>query len=164
MRTTCLLLLTSLTFSLLAATPNNSQDTKAMNSQNRQRVTSTVNVQHSDAKVYDDDASPTLKELTLQETFSGDIAGTSLVRALQIFHGKGSARMTSVQRFKGTLAKRSGTFVLQGAETIKDGKIEATWFVVPGSGTEELAGLRGEGGFAGDFGKGSQAYLDYWFE
>jgi len=25
-------------------------------------------------------------------------------------------------------------------------------------------GLRGEGGFEGDFGKGSDGWLDYWFE
>ncbi len=41
---------------------------------------------------------------------------------------------------------------------------KATWFVVPGSGTGELAGLRGEGGFEGRFGTGSVGTLDYWFE
>jgi uncharacterized protein DUF3224 len=46
----------------------------------------------------------------------------------------------------------------------RDGKIKARWFVVPGSGTGDLSGLRGEGGFEGDFGKGSDGTLDYWFE
>jgi hypothetical protein len=69
-----------------------------------------------------------------------------------------------MQRFLGKLGGRKGTFVLQGAETVENGRIKATWFVVPGSGTEELAGLRGEGGFTGEFGKGSKATLDYWFE
>jgi hypothetical protein len=59
---------------------------------------------------------------------------------------------------------RQGTFVLQGQETVKDGKIKATWFVVPPSGTGGLSGLRGEGGFEGYFGKGSNGTLDYWFE
>jgi len=54
--------------------------------------------------------------------------------------------------------------LLQGSETVEKGKIKATWFVVPGSGTGDLSGLRGEGGFAGGFGKGSDATLDYWFE
>ena len=44
------------------------------------------------------------------------------------------------------------------------GKITATWFVVPQSGTDELSGLRGDGGFEGDFGKGSVGTLAYWFE
>jgi len=34
----------------------------------------------------------------------------------------------------------------------------------PGSGTGDLSGLRGEGGFEGGFGKGSDGWLDYWFE
>lgn len=129
-----------------------------------QKAVATVTVQHSEAKTYDETAIPTLKELTLQETFTGDINGQSLVRALQISFGKDSASMTSVQRFRGNLADRKGTFVLQGSEVIKDGKIQATWFVVPDTGTEALTGLRGEGGFEGDFGKGSHAHLNYWFE
>jgi Protein of unknown function (DUF3224) len=68
-----------------------------------------------------------------------------------------------MQRFRGKLAGRQGTFVLQGSETVENGKIKATWFVVPGSGTGDLSGLRGEGGFEGGFGKGSDATLDYWF-
>jgi hypothetical protein len=32
------------------------------------------------------------------------------------------------------------------------------------SGRGDLSGLRGEGGFEGDFGKGSDGTLDYWFE
>lgn len=54
--------------------------------------------------------------------------------------------------------------MLQGAEIVADGKIRATWLVVPGSGTDALAGLRGDGGFEGEFGKGSSGTLDYWFE
>jgi uncharacterized protein DUF3224 len=69
-----------------------------------------------------------------------------------------------MQRFLGKLGGRQGTFVLQGSETVENGKIKATWFVVPESGTGALAGLRGEGGFEGDFGKGSKGTLEYWFE
>ena len=75
-----------------------------------------------------------------------------------------SASLVSMQRFRGKLRGRQGTFVLQGQEIVENGKIKATWFVVPGSGTGELAGLRGEGGFTGEFGKGSNGSLDYWFE
>jgi Protein of unknown function (DUF3224) len=61
-----------------------------------------------------------------------------------------------------------GLAVLWGAQTarniVENGNINATWFVVPGSGTGDLSGLRGEGGFEGRFGKGSDATLDYWFE
>lgn len=54
--------------------------------------------------------------------------------------------------------------MLQGSGIVEKGMIKATWFVVPGSGTGDLCGLRGEGGFEGEFGKGSEGALEYWFE
>ena len=130
----------------------------------RKTATATVTVQHAEAKPYDETESPALLELRLEEIFSGDIDAVSLVRALQVRRGDGSASMVSMQRVEGKIAGRRGTFVLQGAEIVANGKITATWFVVPGSATGDLSGLRGEGGFEGDFGKGSQGTLDYWFE
>ncbi len=128
------------------------------------RAAAKVTVQASKATTYDQSASPALVEISIEETFTGDIDGQSPVRALQVRRDDRSASMVSVQRFQGKLRGRQGTFVLQGSEVIEGGKIKATWFVVPGSGTGELSGLRGEGGFEGDFGKGSDATLDYWFE
>jgi len=107
---------------------------------------------------------PVLSEIRLTEAFSGDIEGQSLVRALQVQREDKSACLVSMQRFHGKLGGRQGSFVLQGSETVEGGRIKAKWFVVPGSGTGDLSGLRGEGGFEGDFGKGSDGILDYWFE
>jgi hypothetical protein len=133
-------------------------------SRTRARAKAKITVQNSEAKPYDQTANPALMEIHLNETFTGDIEGESPVRALQVLRDDHSASLVSVQRFRGKLAGRQGTFVLQGQETVENGKIKATWFVVPGSGTGDLSGLRGEGGFEGDFGKGSDGTLDYWFE
>ena len=130
----------------------------------RQHAKATITVLSSKVQPYDQSVSPALMEIHITERFKGDMEGESPVRALQVARKDKSASLVSVQRFKGTLGKRRGTFVLQGTETVKDGKIEASWHVVPGSGTGELNGLRGEGGFQGDFGKGSEGTLDYWFE
>lgn len=130
----------------------------------RIRAEAKITVRSSEAKPYDQTANPPLAEINIHETFTGDIDGTSTVRALQVQHRDHSASLVSMQRFQGKLGGRQGTFVLQGSETVENGKIKATWFVVPGSGTGELSGLRGEGGFRGDFGKGSEGTLDYWFE
>lgn len=123
-----------------------------------------VTVQNSEATPYDQSIGPALMELRLIERFTGDIEGESPVRALQVLRGDHSASLVSVQRFRGRLGGREGTFVLQGSETVLNGAITATWIVVQGSGTGELSRLRGEGGFQGQFGKGSDATLDYWFE
>jgi Protein of unknown function (DUF3224) len=130
----------------------------------RVRAKAKITVQDSEAKPYDQTSSPTLMEIRLNETFTGDIDGESPVRALQVLRDDKSACLVSMQRFRGKLAGRQGTFVLQGQEIVENGKIKATWFVVPGSGTGDLSGLRGEGGFEGEFGKGSDGTLDYWFE
>ena len=123
-----------------------------------------VTVQKSDRESYDQAVGPALVEIRITEIFTGDIDGTSSVRALQVRNDDRSASMVSQQRVCGKLGGRPGTFVLQGSEIIANGKIKATWFVVSGSGTGDLAGLRGEGGFQGQFGKQSDATLDYWFE
>ena len=130
----------------------------------RTRARAKITVQSSEAEPYDQTVSPILREIRLSETFSGDIDGESPVWALQVLRDDASASLVSVQRFRGKLGGRQGTFVLQGSEIVENGKIKAIWSVVPGSGTGELSGLRGEGGFEGEFGKGSHGRLDYWFE
>lgn len=130
----------------------------------RTHVEATITVHSSEVTPYEQTADQTLLELHLSETLSGDIDGESTVRALEIQRKDHSASMVSMQEFRGKLDGRQGNFVLQGSEIVANGKIKATWFVVPGSGTGDLSGLRGEGGFDGDFGKGSKGTLDYWFE
>ena len=130
----------------------------------RTKAKAKITVQKAEAKPYDQAAGPALIEVRLTETFTGDIEGTSPVRALQVRRDDKSASLVSMQRFTGKLGGRQGSFVLQGSETVENGKIRATWSVVPGSGAGELSGLRGEGGFEGEFGKGSEGMLEYWFE
>src|SRR4051794_10306741 len=130
----------------------------------RKAAKARITVQGSETRPYDQTTGPALVEVRLTETFSGDLEGDSPVRALQVVRDDQSACLVSMQRFRGKLGGRQGTFVLQGSEVVENGKIRATWSVVPGSGTGDLSGLRGQGGFEGEFGKGSDGTLDYWFE
>lgn len=143
---------------------NNRKNEQPASARERTRATARITVHDSHATPFDETNSPALLELQLHETFAGEIQGDSTVRALQVRRDDHSISMISLQRVRGKLADREGTFVLQGAEIIERGTIKATWFVVPRSGTSELSGLRGEGGFEGEFGKGSEGWLDYWFE
>jgi hypothetical protein len=144
--------------------PKEQKDMTTVKPRTRARAEAKITVQSSEAKPYDQTTGPALVEIHINEVFDGDIDGQSPVRALQVSRDDKSASMVSIQRFSGKLGGRQGTFVLQGSETVMKGRIKATWFVVPGSGTGELSGLRGEGGFEGEFGKGSDGWLDYWFE
>jgi hypothetical protein len=69
-----------------------------------------------------------------------------------------------MERVTGSLAGKEGTFVLQDAGTVQGNVVSGEWFVVPGSGTGQLAGLRGTGGFRANLGEGAQVHLDHWFE
>jgi hypothetical protein len=59
---------------------------------------------------------------------------------------------------------RRGSFLLQDAGTLEGNTVRGDWFVVPGSGTGELTGLRGEGAFQAELGQPAAITLDYWFE
>ena len=75
-----------------------------------------------------------------------------------------AANFVGLERIVGRLGDRSGSFVLQHSGTFEGGTAKATWFVVPGSGTGDLRGLRGEGGFASGHANSYLITLDYDFE
>src|SRR5258705_342362 len=78
-----------------------------------------VTVQRSEAKPYDQTVGPALMEIHISET-TGDIDGESPVRALQVQRDDKSACLVSMQRFRGKLVGRQGTFVLQGSEIVEN--------------------------------------------
>jgi hypothetical protein len=110
------------------------------------------------------DEGPNLVEIRVSETFSGDIVGEGVVRFLQAVRKDGSASFVGIERVTGSIQGRTGSFLLQDAGTLEGNEVKGDWFVVPGSGTEELRGLRGEGGFTADVGQHASISLDYWFE
>jgi hypothetical protein len=62
-----------------------------------------------------------------------------------MYASDGSAAVAGMERIVGKLAGKSGSFVLQRSGTFEGGVARESYFVVPGSGTGELRGLRGEG-------------------
>ena len=109
-------------------------------------------------------AGPALSGIHVEETFSGDISGDGVVEFLQAARSDGSASFVGIERVTGTVAGRNGTFLLQDAGTVQDNIVSGEWFVIPGPGTGELAGLRGTGGFRANLGERARVHLDYWFE
>lgn len=107
---------------------------------------------------------PSLARIHVEEAFSGDINGEGVVEFLQAARADGSATFVGIERVTGTLAGREGTFLLQDAGTVTGSVVEGVWFVVPGSGTGQLAGLRGDGGFRANLGENAQVHLNYWFD
>jgi Protein of unknown function (DUF3224) len=133
----------------------------------RTHATGRIEVDSYEPAPYDKgtDGAPDIVEIHVKEHFTGDITGQGAVRFLQTLFADGSASFVGVERLTGaSLGGRTGTFVLQDAGTVAGAVVSGTWFVVPGSATGELAGLRGEGGFRADLGQNAEIWLDYWFE
>jgi hypothetical protein len=129
------------------------------------RASAVITVQKYEPATYDEPAvGPVLARIHVEETFSGDIEGAGVVEFLQAARADGSASFVGIERITGTVAGRAGTFLLQDAGTVEGNVVSGEWFVIPGSGTGELAGLRGDGGFRANLGEGAQVHLDYWFE
>lgn len=82
----------------------------------RARAEVRITAQRSEVKPCDQTASPALLEIHLSETFTCDIDRELLVWALEVQRDDRSACLVSVQRFRGTLGGREGTFVLDVQE------------------------------------------------
>jgi len=80
----------------------------------------------------------------LSKTFRGDFEGESTAEMLTAGASvKGSAAYVAIERVKGTLAGRTGTFTLQHTGVMDRGDASLKVAVVPDSGAGELTGLRG---------------------
>ena len=100
------------------------------------------------------------------QTFTGGIAGEAICQQLVAYSGDTYASFVGLHHITGSIDGRSGSFVLQSSGIYADSTARVTWFVVPGSGTGELAGLSGQGGYtAGQSDYPNVPYtLDYEFE
>ena len=131
----------------------------------RTRANAVITVHKYEPSAYDEPAQgPVLTRIHVEESFSGDITGDGVVEFMQAARADGSASFVGIERVTGKLGGRRGTFLLQDAGTVQDNIVSGDWFVIAGSGTRELADLRGEGGFRANLGEGAQVHLDYWFE
>lgn len=85
-----------------------------------------------------------LGRMTIDKRFHGDLEGTSQGQMLAAQTAvQGSAGYVAIERVRGTVGGRTGTFVLQHSGLMDRGAAELVITVVPDSGTEGLAGIRG---------------------
>jgi hypothetical protein len=141
------------------------QDCMSASSDGSERASAVITVNKYDPVPYEEPADgPGLMRIHVEESFSGDIVGDGVVEFLQVARADGSASFVGIERVTGKVAGKEGTFVLQDAGTVEGNIVSGDWFVVPRSGTGQLTGLRGAGGFRANLGEGAQVHLDYWFE
>jgi Protein of unknown function (DUF3224) len=136
-----------------------------MNATAKTHATGRIDVKTYEPQPYEEvDDGPNLVQIHVTETFSGDIEGEGVVRFLQAVRTDESASFVGIERVTGSIDGRQGSFLLQDAGTLEGQAVKGDWFVIPGSGTGDLTGLRGEGGFSAQLGQHASITLDYWFE
>jgi hypothetical protein len=104
---------------------------------------------------------PKLSRATVTKTFTGDIEGEGQVEYLMMYGSDGSATFVGLERVVGRIGGKAGSFVLQRTGTFEGGQAKESYSVIPGSGTGELRGLRGDGTSAVGHGAEHPFMLNY---
>jgi hypothetical protein len=86
---------------------------------------------------------PTLGRLALDKRFHGDLDAVGGGQMLTSTASQDSRGYVAIERVTGTLHGRRGSFTFQHWGTMAPGERHIEVEVVPGSGTDELAGLAG---------------------
>ena len=97
----------------------------------------------------------------VRKSFHGDLSGTGNLMYVMTYLDSGGATFTGFEKVVGSLGGRTGSFVLRHTGSYDGEKATAEYEVVPGSGTDELAGLSGTGGFSAGHAEEHDMTLDY---
>ena len=94
----------------------------------------------------DDGPDAPVGRMSIDKQFQGDLIGTSKGQMVMASSPsvQGSAGYVAIEKVTGTLNNRRGSFYLQHSGTMTRGAGELTITVIPDSGTDELAGLKGK--------------------
>lgn len=110
------------------------------------------------------EGAPSLYHYKQNNTFSGDVQGEGTNQNVVVMSADGSATFIGYERIVGKVGDRSGSFILQHTGKTEGGITSGTWTVVPGSGTDQLKGLTGSGGFSYDGNENTPYTFEYSFE
>jgi hypothetical protein len=79
------------------------------------------------------------------KVYRGDITGDGTSESLMFYRADGSAVFAGLEHVVAAIGGRAGSFVLEVSGTYGGGTATCDCTVVPGSGSGDLRGLRGEG-------------------
>ena len=131
----------------------------------RKQAKATFGIESWDEKTYNEiEGAPKLTRVSATKSYKGDIEGEGKLEYLMMYRTAGSASFMGLERVTGSVGGRSGSFVLQHSGTFDGGVAKVILSVVPGSGTGELRGMRGEGGFSAGHQQPYAMRFDYSFE
>jgi hypothetical protein len=125
-------------------------------------ATGTFKVTSWDENTYEQlEGDAKLTRARITQDFSGDLQGGGTWDVLMCYAPDGTAIYTGLVRVIGKLNDRAGSMVLQTNGGFDGNEARWTWSVVPGSGTEQLSGVHGEGAVVAPHGSTGSFSLDF---
>ena len=97
----------------------------------------------------------------VRKSFHGDLSGTGNLMYVMTYLNSEEASFTGFEKVVGSLGGRTGSFVLRHTGSYDGEKATSEYEVVPGSGTNELAGLSGTGEFSAGHAEEHDMTFDY---
>lgn len=126
------------------------------------KATGTFHVTSMEEDAYESlEAGGKLTRARGDQEFSGDIEGQGHVEWLMCYRKDGSARFVGHQLMRCSIGGRAGMFVIEASGDFDGSSSTGDWWVVPGSGTEQLEGITGNGSFEAAKGPMATYALDY---
>ena len=113
-----------------------------------------------DEEPYGEAEGAELDRVHISRTFSGDLEGSSTAELL-ISKSEGGGGYVGHDAITGALRGKTGSFVFQHSGLIGPEGVTNTGTIVPGTGTDELAGITGEGTMLADDEGNHTLRLDY---
>ena len=126
------------------------------------KATGTFQVTAGDEDAYDElDGGVRLTHASGSQRFSGQMEGDGAVHWLMLYRADKTAHFVGLQRITGSIGGRTGSFVAS-AEGDHDGTGSTISFsIIPGSGTDQLRGIAGDGSLVAKGGPQGTYELDY---
>ena len=117
-----------------------------------------------DFQAWDEIEGAKLSRMTATDLFHGDIEAEATGEFASLLREDGSSSFAGLYVVRGRIGRRQGSFVLRATGSSgTNGMSRGEWSVIEGSGTDELVGLQGAGGFVYQAGQKSSLTLDYDF-
>ncbi|NBC17248.1 MAG: DUF3224 domain-containing protein [Bacteroidetes bacterium] len=123
-------------------TPPSSDHIMEKNAQGTFQITS-----WDETPLPDCDEGLNLTRASVQQTYAGAIDGKGSVEYLMKHRTDETATFVGYERITGAIDGRQGSFLLEHRGTFEGGVAASEWAIVPGSGTDDLAGITGQGTF-----------------
>ena len=126
------------------------------------RAKTTFKIVSWDEQPYDEpESGPKLTQAHVKRSFAGDLIGAGNLMYVMTHLDGGSTPFSGFEKVVGSLGGRTGSFVLRHTGSYDGEQAAAQCEVVPGSGTDELAGLSGAGAFSAGHAEEHEMTLEY---